>query len=99
MHDVVRKVFSRLHSLDPATEEAKIAAAAEDEADVKMSVAVAAESSEGAVDPEPVIAESEVSPSKPPAAEIPQQRSDCQLFPPLCRTILKLYVMQMVYHQ
>jgi golgi-specific brefeldin A-resistance guanine nucleotide exchange factor 1 len=39
MHKLVRTVFSRLHSLDPEVEEAKLAAGDDDaEGEVKMSV-------------------------------------------------------------
>lgn len=87
MQDVVRKVFSRLHTLDPVTEEKKLLAASEDpqETDVKMTVSVGPGVGLGISEGTITTTESETVAEEPaavpviiPATEPSAQRSDCK---------------------
>jgi golgi-specific brefeldin A-resistance guanine nucleotide exchange factor 1 len=83
MHDIVRTVFSKLHSLDPVVEELKLQAAVDEarEAESKMTVSIA----EGIRDEQNVSVafetESEKSNALPPRStpvESPVSKSDCK---------------------
>jgi brefeldin A-resistance guanine nucleotide exchange factor 1 len=81
MHSLVRKVFSKLHTLDPEEEEAKlIVPEAENEVELKMSVTAndvqAGQSLEPQAepsDPEASTSDAQTVESQPPAEQAPEK--------------------------